>query len=79
MTLTNEKLWLLEVFQTYRKKHKLPNKSAIDLLNAPHRDKLQVRHIEWLVQFMDVWEILEYSNKTVSTDEDLCDERGRPL
>ena len=79
MTLTNEKLWLVEVFQTYRKKHKLPNKSAIDLLNAPHRDKLQVRHIEWLVQFMDVWETVEYSNKTVSTDEDLCDERGRPL
>ena len=64
MTLTNEKLWLVEVFQTYRKKHNLPNKSAIDLLNAPHRDKLQMRHIEWLVQFMDVWETVEYSVKT---------------
>ena len=61
MTLTNEKLWLVEVFQTYRKKHKLPNKSAIALLNAPHRDKLQMGHIEWLVQFMDVWETVEYS------------------
>ena len=61
MTLTNEKLWLVEVFQAYRKKHKLPNESAIDLLNFPHRDKLQVRHIKWLVQFMDVWETVEYS------------------
>ena len=64
MTLTNEKLWLVEVFQTYRKKHKLPNESAIDLLNAPHRDKLQMRHIQWLVQFMDVWDTVEYSVKT---------------
>ena len=64
MTLTNEKLWLVEVFQTYRKRHKLPNESAIDLLNYPHRDKLQVRHIKWLVQFMDVWETVEYIVKT---------------
>ena len=35
-----------------------------DLLNFPHRDKLQVRHIEWLIQFMDVWETVEYSVKT---------------
>ena len=64
MTLTNEKLWLVEVFQTYRKRHKLPNESAIDLLNYPHRDKLQVRHRKWLGQFMDVWETVEYSVKT---------------
>ena len=64
MTLTNEKLWLVEVFQTYRKKHKLPNKSAIDLLNALYRNNLQIRHIDWLIQFMDVWEAVEYSVKT---------------
>jgi|TARA_B100000123_G_scaffold62253_1_gene43581 hypothetical protein len=68
MTLTNEKLWLVEVFQTYRKKHKLPDKSVIDLLNAPYRDNLQIRHIDWLVQFMDVWEIVEYNCNTKSVD-----------
>ena len=68
MTLSKEQLWLVEVFQAYRKKHNLPNFSADDLTNSPIREKLQMRHIDWLQQFIVVWETVEYNVNTNSGD-----------
>ena len=60
MTLPKQQLWLVEVFQNYRKKYKLPNYSADDLTSSPLREKLELRHIDWLQQFIVVWEAVEY-------------------
>ena len=60
MDLNKRQLWLIEIFQTYRKKHKLPNESASDLLETPFRGKLNGQQIDWLQQFIVVWEIVEY-------------------
>ena len=68
MTLDKEQLWLVEVFQAYRKKHYLPNQSADDLLNAPFSDKLTGQQIDWLQQFIVVWETVEYNVNTKSGD-----------
>ena len=68
MTLDKEQLWLVEVFQSYRKKHHLPNQSADDLLNAPFRDELTGQQIDWLQQFIVVWETVEYNVNTNSGD-----------
>tara|TARA_B100001287_G_scaffold260238_1_gene248158 strand:- start:1248 stop:1457 length:210 start_codon:yes stop_codon:yes gene_type:complete len=60
MTLAKQQLWLVEQFQAYRKKHKLPNLSADDLTNPPYRGKLTGQQIDWLQQFIVVWEVVEY-------------------
>tara|TARA_R100000697_G_scaffold4528_1_gene9601 strand:+ start:285 stop:494 length:210 start_codon:yes stop_codon:yes gene_type:complete len=68
MTLNKGQLWLVEVFQAYRKKHHLPNQSADDLLNPPFSDKLTGQQIDWLQQFIVVWETVEYNVNTNSGD-----------
>jgi len=66
MFLSKEQLWLVEVFQAYRQKFNLPNQSANDLTSPPYRDKLEMRHIDWLQQFIVVWETVEYNVNTNS-------------
>ena len=66
MNLDKRQLWLVEVFQTYRKKHKLPNESASDLLETPLRGKLNAQQIDWLQQFIVIWETVEYEVNTDS-------------
>ncbi len=68
MALDKEMLWMVEVFQAYRKKHRLPNASPLELVSAPYRDNLQVRHIDWLQQFLVVCEAVEYNCNTKSGD-----------
>ena len=60
MTLAKQQLWLVEQFQAYCKKHKLPNLSADDLTNSPYRGKLTGQQIDWLQTFIVVWEVVEY-------------------
>ena len=60
MTLAKQQLWLVDQFQAYRKKYKLHNLSADDLTSPPMRDKLEIRHIDWLQTFIQVWEVVEY-------------------
>jgi len=68
MTLDKEQLWLVEVFQAYRKKHHLPNQSADDLTSPPYRGKLTEQQIDWLQTFIVVWETVEYNVNTKSGD-----------
>ena len=68
MTLDKEQLWLVEVFQAYRKKYHLPNQSAEDLLNPPFNNQLTGQNIDWLQQFIVVWETVEYNVNTKSGD-----------
>ena len=68
MTLDKEQLWLVGVFQAYCKKHHLPNQSAEDLLNPPFNNELTVQQIDWLQQFIVVWETVEYNVNTKSGD-----------
>ena len=68
MTLSKEQLWLVNVFQTYCKKHHLPNESAERLLNPPFNHMLNGEQVEWMQQFIVVWETVEYNVKTDSGD-----------
>ena len=68
MTLSKEQLWLVDVFQTYRKKHHLPYQSVENLLKSPFSNQLTGQQEDWLQQFIVVWETVEYNVNTNSGD-----------
>ena len=68
MALDTTMLWLVEVFQNYRKKNHLPNLCPSDLLNTSYKNQLTQQQIDWLQQFIVAWETIEYNVNTNSGD-----------
>jgi len=57
--MSNEMLWLIDVYETFLKKQKLPNICASELLyGVDTKDTLNKNQQVWLERFISIWDIV---------------------
>ena len=57
--MSNEMLWLIDVYETFIKKHKLPHICASELLyGVDTKDTLNKNQQVWLERFISIWDIV---------------------
>ena len=57
--MSNEMLWLIDVYETFLKKQKLPRICASELLyGVDTKDTLNKNQQVWLERFISIWDIV---------------------
>tara|TARA_Y100000361_G_C11097468_1_gene309945 strand:- start:578 stop:763 length:186 start_codon:yes stop_codon:yes gene_type:complete len=61
--MSNEMLWLIDVYEKYCKQNQLPHMCASDLLyGADTRDTLNRNQQVWLERFISIWDIVNQNS-----------------